>query len=160
MIKVVFFCLLVICSITTQAEFNNEYFASVLKLEERWERLSTKTVKMYIAYIEKKGLLKDIPSTSVDRVNTEISEELSRQLTWGKLGKRSVSTLLSGCSDKTLVSIAKALEGKLEEKERLSAASAYEKCGAVGVKKTLPIMQDAIMKVMPNVLTIVKKYQV
>jgi hypothetical protein len=142
-----------------QANTSDAYFSKVLKLEKRWERLSVKTIKMYMSHIEKKGFFKKISPSVMSEVDNEITTELKSHLTWQNVGKKSVSTLLSGCSDKTLKTFAEALEGKLERTEGLSAASEYEKCAAVGVKKSIPIMQKEIMKATPNVINILKKYQ-
>ena len=157
--KLMFLCLIVISTFTVQANTDDAYFSKVLKLEERWERLSAKTIKMYIAHIEKKGFLKKIPPAALATVDNEITVELKSHLTWDIVGRKSVSALLSGCSDKTLKTFADALEDKLKRKEALSAASEYEKCGAIGVKKSIPIMQKEIMKLTPNIINILKKHQ-
>lgn len=160
MIKNILVCLLFITSsFTIQANTDNTYFSTVLKLEEKWQKLSTKTIKRYISHIEKKGFFKNIAPTEMAKVDYEITTELKNQLTWDKVGRKTVSTLLSGCSQKTLKGFAEALEGKLTRTEGLSAASAYEKCAAIGVKKTIPIMQKEIMKATPNIINILKKHQ-
>jgi hypothetical protein len=156
--KMIFLCLLITSSLNVQANSDDAYFSKVLKLEKRWERLSATTIKMYIAHIEKKGFFKKISPDVLSKVDNEITAELKSLLTWDNIGKKSVSTLLSGCSYETLKDFADTLEGKLERTESLYAASEYKKCGALGVKKSIPIMQKEIMKATPNVIKILKKY--
>ncbi|MCG7919615.1 MAG: hypothetical protein N0E37_17830, partial [Candidatus Thiodiazotropha taylori] len=82
-------------SLPAHADPDYDYFSRILQLESRWARLSAKTIQNYQLYLEKKGLYKNLTAEANRGLRDEIDMLLKSRLTWDKVGKRVIATVLS-----------------------------------------------------------------
>ncbi|MCG8485920.1 MAG: hypothetical protein MI756_00465 [Chromatiales bacterium] len=145
-------------SVPAQASSNYNYFSEVLQLENRWARLSTKTIERYLVYLDKKGLYKNLTAEAKSQLSGEIETLLKNRLSWDKVGERVVAKVISGCSDDTLRNFAEAYQKRGTE-VGMAAASEYLACATEGVSRAMPIFQMEFKKAGPSLTRITEKYR-
>lgn len=141
-----------------QAEPDYAYFSKVLRLEQRWARLSAKTMDKYLIYLGQKGLYKDLSAEDEKKLKNEIRAALKSRLTWDKVGNKVSSTVIAGCKDETLKKFAQAYEGK-DTKTSTQAAGKYLACASKGIDKSLVLIKDVFKEATPSIRNIAKKYR-
>lgn len=141
-----------------QADTDYEYFSKVLQLENRWERLSARTIDKYLTYLGDKGLYEDFSSDAESKIRNSIRRELEERLSWDNVGEKVVATIMSECSDETLRKFAEAYEGKGEEAGS-EAASNYLECATEGIDKSVGIVQEEFREAAPSIKRIAEDYR-
>ena len=145
-------------SLPVHASADYDYFSKVLQLEMRWERLTTKTVGSYLAFLGKKGVYENLPPTTETQIKIEITAELEKRLSWDKLGEKFIASVMSACSDETLRNFAQVYKNKSIQAGR-AAAPEYLSCASKGIKESFPLMQAEFKNAAPTLKRIAQKYR-
>lgn len=151
-------CLTLLLSSTARANTDYDYFSDVLQLEQRWQRVSAKTIDKYLVYLGKKGLYRDLSPAAEQGMKNEIRQQLQQRLGWDEVGEEVVETIMSGCSNETLRDFAAAYEGKGTATAR-SAAREYLGCATAGIGKSTAIIKQVLRDAAPSFGDIAKKYR-